>query len=123
MLTNAEYLEVDPIGVMNLRNVYIYYDEPILFSFRTNSYGLYVGNLIKETVNYQRWLYIRVWLEDLLEFEVGDISLLECLKGSKYTDCYVSEDFVGGKTKYYKVDKGLISDKDLPSEDYYIRNN
>lgn len=122
MLTNAEYLEVDPIGDMNLRNVYIYYDEPILFSFRTNSYGLYVGKLIKETVNYQRWLYIRVWLEDLIEFEGGNISLLECINRSTYTECYVCDEYVDGSNMYYKVDKGGLSSKELPAEDFYIGN-
>ena len=106
-----------------MQNVYIYYDEPILYSFWNDKKELYVCNLIKESVNYQRWLYMRVSVDDLFKFEDGKISLLECLKGSKYTDCYVSEDFVGGETKYYKVDKGLISDKVLPSEDYYIMNN
>ena len=106
-----------------MQNVYIYYDEPILYSFWNDKKELYVCNLIKESVNYQRWLYMRVSVDDLFKFEDGKISLLECLKGSKYTGCYVSEDFVGGETKYYKVDKGLISDKVLPSEDYYIMNN
>lgn len=78
MLTNTEYLEVDPVEVLAMRNVYIYYDEPILYSFLNKKKELYVCNLIKQTVNYQRWLSIRVAEEDLLEFENGLLSLLEC---------------------------------------------
>lgn len=123
MLTNAEYLEVDPVEVLVMHNIYIYYDEPILYSFLNKKKELYVCNLIKQTVNYQRWLSIRVAEEDLLEFENGLLSLLECINRSTYKECYVSDEYVDGSTMYYKVDKGLISDKDLPSEDYYIRNN
>lgn len=43
-----------------MQNVYIYYDEPILYSFLNDKKELYVCNLIKESVNYQRWLYMRV---------------------------------------------------------------
>lgn len=121
MLTNADYLEVDPVEVLDMQNVYIYYDEPILYSFWNDKKELYVCNLIKETFNYQRWLYIRVWLEDLLEFEVGNISLLECINRSKYKDCYVCDENVDGSNKYYKVDKSFLSSKELPSADYYIK--
>lgn len=120
MLTNAECLEVDPIGDMNLRNVYIYYDEPILFSFTTKSGELYVGNLIQSTVNYQRWLYIMVEEEDLIKGEKGLLSLLECLTGSTYTECYVCDEYVDGSTMYYQVAKAGLSRKELPADDYYI---
>lgn len=122
MLTNAEYLEDDPIGDMNLRNVYIYYDEPILFSFTTKSGELYVGNLIQSTVNYQRWLYIMVEEEDLIKGEKGLLSLLECLTRSTYTECYVCDEYVDGSNMYYKLDKGGLSSKELPAEDFYIGN-
>lgn len=120
MLTNAEYLEVDPVEVLDMRNVYIYYDEPILYSFLNKKKEVYVCNLIKQTVNYQRWLFIRVKEEDLLEFENGVLSLLECVNRSMYKECYVSDEYVDGSTLYYQVAKECLSRKELPAEDFYI---
>lgn len=122
MLTNAEYLEVDPVEFLVMRNVYIYYDEPILYSFFNKKKELYVCNLIKQTVNYQRWLSIRVNEEDLIEFENGVLSLLECINRSTYKECYVSDEYVDGSTMYYQVAKAGLSSKELPADDFYIVN-
>lgn len=121
MLKKAESLELDPVVFSTMQNVYIYYDEPILYSFWNDKKELYVCNLIKESVSYQSWLYVRVTVDDLFNFEDGKISLLECINRSKYKDCYVCDENVDGSNKYYKVDKSFLSSKELPSADYYIK--
>lgn len=71
-----------PFKQTNIYHIYDYYDEPILYSFTSETGQLYIANIIdyEEKSDTNVWAFLPVTFDKLCHLENGDISLLDLYK-------------------------------------------
>ena len=76
-----EKIKYTPFKQINIYHIYDYYDEPILYSFTSDTGQLYIANFIdyEEKSDTDVWAFLPVTFDKLRHLENSDISLLDYL--------------------------------------------
>lgn len=86
-LSSMESMITTPlsIGQIDLHEVYVFYDQPLLFLVQSQSKGnpMYIGNAIDETDDDETWMYLEVSQQRLNQINNKEIDLYTAYKQSE----------------------------------------
>ena len=102
------------LGNLEIKNIYINYDFPRLFSC-ANQYGeIYLVLSVGESDFYCQWIYMPVSKERLLKIESGEIDLKDAFKNSENGKVWNVSIPIDIDDKIDLVSSSSIPDKVLP---------
>ena len=79
----ADILNIPGLGKLEIVEVYIYYDQPVLFSCKNAAGHLYLVLAADENDQYETWLYAAVSVERLNHIRSGAIDLHDAFADSE----------------------------------------
>lgn len=71
----ADILNITGLGRLEIVEIYVYYDQPLLFSCKSAADHLYLVVAADEDEQHETWLYVRVSVERLNLIRSGAIDL------------------------------------------------
>lgn len=116
MKFDGKLFEKSIINEIKIREVYEYFDQPILFSFYNELDALFLAFLLSENNSMATWLYLGVSHRDLIRLENNKIRIREFMDSLNDQICYISEiDYINEKNMFYitnlnKIDKSYLPD-------------
>lgn len=115
-------IEHDPFKQKNIYHVYDYYDEPILYSFTSETGQFYIANFIdyEEKSDTNVWAFLPITFEKLYHLENGDISLLN-LYENPVSDIIFIEKKSLKKDEFFIQKTSEIEPRCLPDKDYFLK--
>lgn len=113
-------LDFSPIKQFKIYHVYEYYDEPIVYSFLSETGILFLANFVDYGLDEsETWLYLPISYKELSDIETSKVSLRHLIKNSSSSMAYF-EKITSDSSIFYVEDVSAIDDKYLPDEDSYI---
>lgn len=111
----------DPFKKINIYHIYDYYDEPILYSFTSDTGQLYIANFIdyEEKSDTDVWAFLPVTFEKLRHLENSDISLLDLYKNPVSQFTFIEKKSTN-QDDFFIEETSEINSSCLPDEDSFI---
>jgi len=113
------FVKLEWLGELEIINIYVYYDQPWIFSCKDKNEQLYFCLCADEDERGQRWLYLPVSKHKLFEIESGSISIYSAFKSAnvKYVfNVYISFDNELDEISLIKpsdIEDDCLPDKDI----------
>jgi hypothetical protein len=113
---------INGLGTLFIDEIFVYYDEPRLYTCKDTNNRRYLINWLGRFENYNKWLYLPINFEELLKLKDGEITLREFYENPESEYVWT--------VKQYNDDSldevSLISikdltDDDLPDKDSYLK--
>ncbi|RMC55081.1 DUF6575 domain-containing protein [Lactobacillus sp. ESL0261] len=110
-----------PFKQINIYHIYDYYDEPILYSFASETGELFVANFIdyEENSDTDVWAFLPVTFDKLRHLENSDISLLDLYKNPVSQITYIEKKNTN-QDEFFIEETAKIKSSCLPDEDSFI---
>lgn len=112
-------LSFDPIGKLRIQNIYEYYDEPLVFSFYSETGALYLANLVDGDDDVHIWTYLPITNKELLAIESQQISLFNLYKNSTSSYIYILTEKIDSKD-YQTISMNSFPKEYLPDKDSFL---
>ncbi|MBI0021877.1 DUF6575 domain-containing protein [Lactobacillus sp. W8172] len=116
-----EKIKYTPFKQINIYHIYDYYDEPILYSFTSDTGQLYIANFIdyEEKSDTDVWAFLPVTFDKLRHLENSDISLLDLYKNPVSKITFIEKKNTD-QDEFFIQETSEISSSCLPDEDSFI---
>lgn len=110
-----------PFKQINIYHIYDYYDEPILYSFASETGELFVANFIdyEENSDTDVWAFLPVTFDKLRHLENSDISLLDLYKNPVSQITYIEKKNTD-QDEFFIEETAKIKSSCLPDEDSFL---
>lgn len=116
-----ELISIDLLGKIYIKDVFLYYDEPVLFSCINSFNHHFLTVLIDYGVDEKIWLYLPISEARLIHAKKGLISLYDLFKNPEDVFLWkVYESYNTSKGKAVNIAANELLDEELPDKDSFI---
>lgn len=111
-----------PFKQINIYHIYDYYDEPLLYSFTSDTGQLYIANFIdyEEESDTDVWAFLPVTFDKLRHLENSDIPLLDLYKNPVSQITFIEKINID-KDEFFIEETAKIKPSCLPDKDSFIK--
>lgn len=115
-------IKYNPFNQISIYHVYDYYDEPILYSFTSETGQLYIANFIdyEEKSDTNVCAFLPVTFDKLRYLENGNISLLDLYKNPISDIAFIEKKGLK-KDEFFIQKTSEIEPRCLPDKDSFIK--
>lgn len=115
------YLNIDLLGKMYISEIFVYYDEPLMFTCVNRFKQLFLANCIDETEELKKWLIVPISYQRLLQAKQFKVTAYDLFIEPEEDFIWeVNENIETGMSYAKQVLPHAIGEEYLPLKDSYV---
>jgi|LSQX01.3.fsa_nt_gb hypothetical protein len=114
-------MHVNLLGKLWIKDIFVYYDEPLMFSCENQFRQLFLANCVEEDEVKKTWIIVPISNSRLLYARRGSISVHKLFSEPEGEFLWRVEEYVDEKISYaFQILPNELCNEELPTEDAYF---